>query len=619
MTDSVVKAVVHMSLSSRSAVVPIPVNKLRTSTVAQLLIHHLKAEGVTKIFGIPGGTVVWIMAELKRQAPEIEYVICRHEGGAAFMADGYARVSGKLGVVLTTSGPGATNALSGAINSQASNSSVLVITGEVPEKYFGQGYLQEGSDIRLNVSGVFRHAVASSVLITNPTHFQALFKQALRSALSLPHGTAHVSMTNELAGRTITFDPASVEPQSYRARAACTDIKAVRQTLEQLAQARRPLIFLGNGCREALSSSERLAAFTAFVEHWGIPVMTTPNAKGIFPESHPLSLRNYGICGSAWPALYMKPEDDPEHFDALVVLGSSLGQLTTSIVAREPYSKTLIPQGPFIQFDLDASMIGRSFAVTQGVIAELGATLDALCELAAGMAPDTHAADERKALIADIKRRHSHCVDAEGHASKLAPVHPAALMRVINEVVKEGQVFIDAGNCVGWSLNYMVVDPPLRYQSALSMGPMGFAAAAVVGAKMAAPDQPCIAIVGDGALMMHGSEISTAAQTRTGAIWIVLDDNDLSMVSQGMEQLVPDQNTWLEYYKLGRPDLVQFARGLGADTVAVHPSDGSDAFKSALANAVAAAQATSRPQVIVVYIDTKPAPPYGWPELVLPG
>jgi acetolactate synthase-1/2/3 large subunit len=590
----------------------------RTTTVAQLLIAHLKAEGVSKIFGIPGGTVVWIMAELKRQAPEIEYVICRHEGGAAFMADGYARVSGKLGVVLTTSGPGATNALSGAINAQASNSSVLVITGEVPEKYFGQGYLQEGSDIRLNVSGVFRHAVASSVLITNPAHFQSLFKQALRSALSLPQGTAHVSMTNELAGRTITYDAASVEPQSYRARAACTDLKAVRQTLQQLAQARRPLIFLGNGCREALSSPERLATFIAFVERWGIPVMTTPNAKGIFPETHPLSLRNYGICGSAWPALYMKPAADAAHFDTLVVLGSSLGQLTTSVVAREPYSKVLIPRGPFIQFDLDASMIGRAFPVTQGVIAELGATLDALCELAADIEPPAQA-DERKALIADIKRLHSPCIDAEGHASTQAPVHPAALMRVINEVVTEGQVFIDAGNCVGWSLNHMVVDPPLRYQSALSMGPMGFAAAAVVGAKMAAPDQPCIAIVGDGALMMHGAEISTAAQTRTGAIWIVLDDNDLSMVSQGMEQLVPDRNTWLEYYQLGRPDLVQFARGLGADTVAVLPSDGSEAFKTALSNAIAAAQATSRPQVIVVYIDTRPAPPYGWPELVLPG
>ena len=587
-----------------------------SSSVAQLLIALLKAEGVHKIFGIPGGTIVWLMAELKKQAAEIEFVICRHEAGAAYMADGYARANGKLGVVMTTSGPGAINALSGAINSQAGHTSVLVITGEVPEKYFGQGYLQEGSDTQLNVSGVFRHAVESSVLITNTSHFQTLFKQALRSALSLPRRTAHVSLTNELASRTIAYDPASLDPKSYRARASCTDIKAVQSTLQQLLQARRPLIFLGNGCREALACPERLAALVNVVERLAIPVMTTPNAKGIFPESHPLSLKNYGICGSAWPRAYMKPESDPDHFDALLVLGSSLGQLTTSVIAREPYSTGLIPRGPFMQFDLNPGMIGRSFPVTQGVIAELGATLDALCELAPKQAPDAHAADERRALIAGIKRENPSCVDSAGYASEQAPVHPAAMMRVINEVITEGHVFIDAGNCVGWSLNYMTVDPPVRYQSALAMGPMGFAVAAVVGAKMAAPDVPCVAIVGDGALMMHGAEISTAAQNKVGAIWIVLDDNDLSMVSQGMEQLVPDQNTWIEYYKLGRPDLVSFSRGLGAETVAIGPNEGPGALKTALTQAVASAQSTCSPQVIVVYIDTKPSPPYGWPELV---
>lgn len=586
--------------------------------IARVLIDHLKAEGVTKIFGIPGGTVVWIMNELKKQAPEIEYIICRHEGGAAFMADGYARASGKLGVVLTTSGPGATNALSGAITAQAGYSPVLVITGEVPEKYFGQGYLQEGSDIRVNLCGIFRHAVESSVLITSPSHFQTLFKQALRSALSVPRRAAHVSLTNELAARTIEFDPDSVHPHTYRSRAACTDIPAVQEVQLYLRNARRPLIFLGNGCREALADPVRLAAFTAYVERTGTPVMTTPNAKGIFPEAHPLSLRNYGICGSRWPELYMRPVGDPDHFDALLVLGSSLGQLATSLQARQPYSDILVPAGRFIQIDLDATAIGRSFHVTQGVIAEMGATLDALCALDAAMPVDGAKARERHALVATIKRDHAHSVDIAGYQKDSAPVHPAAMMRVINEVVREGHVFIDAGNCVGWSLHYLSVEPPVRYQSALSMGPMGFAAAAVVGAKLAAPELPCIAIVGDGALMMHGAEISTAAQNRAAAVWIVLDDNDLSMVSQGMEQLVPDDNRWLEYYKLGRPDLVQFAQGLGADAVAVSREEGAPAFRAALVQALERADRTARPQVIVACIDTYPSPPYGWPELVMP-
>src|SRR5690606_20214082 len=124
------------------------------------------------------------------------------------------------------------------------------------------------------------------------------------------------------------------------------------------------------------------------------------------------------------------------------------------------------------------------------------------------------------------------------------------------------------------------------YQSALAMGPMGFAVAAVIGAKMAAPDQPCLAIVGDGAFMMHGAEVSTAAQNGMGAIWVVLNDNDLAMVSQGMAQLLPPAAAWADYYQLGQPDLVKFAEGLGAQAVAITPDQGTSALMEALSNAL---------------------------------
>jgi len=115
--------------------------------------------------------------------------------------------------------------------------------------------------------------------------------------------------------------------------------------------------------------------------------------------------------------------------------------------------------------------------------------------------------------------------------------------------------------------------------------------------------------------MMHGAEISTAAQNRVGAIWVVLNDNDLAMVSQGMGALLPPAAAWDDYYKLGQPDLVKFAQGLGAEAVAITPDQGANAMAKALANALASAQSNSRPQVIVVHIDTRPAPPYGWPKL----
>ncbi len=190
-------------------------------------------------------------------------------------------------------------------------------------------------------------------------------------------------------------------------------------------------------------------------------------------------------------------------------------------------------------------------------------------------------------------------------------------MRVINEEMKNGRILIDAGNCVGWSLNYLIVDPPVTYHSALAMGPMGFGVAAVVGAKLGVPDEPCIAIVGDGAFMMHGAEVSTATQNKIGAIWIVLNDNDLGMVSQGMQGLFPS-GSWDGYYKLGSPDLVKFSEGLGARAVAISPEQGPDAFRDALRQALERAQADSQPQVIVAHIDTVASPPYGWPTLEPP-
>lgn len=592
-----------------------PETPAATPTVARLLVDYLHAEGVTKVFGIPGGAVVWLMNELRRHAGGIEYVICRHESGAAFMADGYARSTGGLGVVLVTSGPGGTNALTGAMNAQAAHSPVLVISGEVPEKYFGQGYLQEGADAKLDIHVIYENAVGYSALVSSPANFQTLLQQALRQARSLPYQAAHISLPNDIAGETLQPVGLPLSPSHYRAQAACTDPAAVSTALDALAGARRPLILLGNGARQALAAPERLAAFTAFVEHFGIPVMTTPNAKGIFPESHPWSLRNYGMCGCRWGPLYMLPADDPAHFDALMVLGSSLGELATSVTASALYNKALCPAGPFIQVDLDAGMIGRDFPITQGIVAEIGATLDELCAQARTRTPDAPAVVQRATLLATLKAGTPPWADPDARASTAGPLHPAAVMRVLDDTLREGHLFIDAGNCVGWSLNNLVVDPPLRYQSALAMGPMGFAVAAVVGAKMGTPGLPCVALVGDGAFMMHGAEISTAARNRVGAVWIVLDDNDLAMVSQGMAQLLPPAEDWTDYYDLGRPDLVQFAQGLGAQAVRIARDQGAFHLAQALQAALACAQSEGRPQVIVVDIDTRPAPPYGWPRL----
>lgn len=585
------------------------------TTVAQSLVSSLKAEGVRHVFGIPGGAAVWLMNALRQDA-DMRYVICRHETGAAYLADGLARVSGGLGVVLTTSGPGATNALTGAMNAQASGVPMLVLTGEVPERYFGRGYLQEGADARLDVQNVFQNAVGYSALVSSPDNAMTLLQRALTEALSPPCQAAHLSMPNDIAGACPPHDARASAP-THRPEVRSTDEAGVSRALDALLGARRPLVLLGNGARRALNDTGRREALIAWADRFGVPVMTTPDAKGVFPEDAFWSLRNYGICGCNWPTHYMQP-DQAAPFDALLVLGSSLGELATSVQTRDLYSKALAPSTHFIQVDLRAGMIGRSFAVTQGIVAEVGATLDAMFRLSSQRTPEAAARAERLALIQHIRDTVPPWTQADDRVRDTAPTQPAAMMRIINELMPSGHVFIDAGNCVGWALHHLVARQGLHCHAALDMGPMGFGVGAVIGGKMAAPDAPCLAIVGDGAFLMHGAEVSTASAHRVGAVWVVLDDNDLAMVSQGMAQLLPPASQWADTYALGNPDLAAFARALGADAVTVEHDEGAPAFRHALQDALHRADAERRPQVVVVKIDRQAAPPYGWPTLTPP-
>lgn len=597
---------------------------LQNMTVAELLLEYLKLEEVGHIFGIPGGAVIFITDQLKKQREHFDFVVCRQETGAAFIADGYYRVTGKLGVVLTTAGPSAINALTGSMNAEAGNSAVLTITGEVPEQYFGQGYLQEGVDAHLDVKAVYKNAVQSSALIPSPSAFQTLIEQALRNAMSKPRRAAHVSIPNNVAGQCVVpkktpggadIDiPFPASPGNYRTDPSGADPARMAEAFAALVEADRPLIYLGNGCRMALRDPDRLAQFTAIVERYAIPVCTSPDGKGLFPETHPMALRNYGMTACAWPELYMKPQDDPDHFDTLMVIGSSLGELATSPTAMRHYDKILVPRDHSIQIDLDQSVIGRSFPITLGVVGDAGAAINALTELGAASEPP-ELAEARRGMIADLKETHSPFEFPDQRAGDATPLHPAAAMRVVNEVVTNGHIFIDAGNCVGWSLNNLVIDPPNQFHIALGMGPMGFGVCAVVGGKIGAPDKDCVAIVGDGAFMMQGSEISTAAQNKVGAVWIVLYDNDLAMVSQGMGALFPPAESWDDYYKLGAPDLVKYSEGLGADAVAITPDQGPADMKRELIAALDRARTDGKPQVLVLHIDTKPMPKYGWPDL----
>ncbi len=579
---------------------------IKSITVAQLLLKFLQLEGVKHMFGVPGAANMFVLNELKNHPGEIDYIIARHETGAAYIADGYHRAGAGLGVVMVTSGPGACNALTGAMNAQAGLSSMLVITGEVSTKYFGMGWEQEGVDAELNVNQVYTNAVAFSTLVTSPDNFQTLLCHALRIACGRPCQAAHLSLPVDISSETLSDVHFPASPMNYRAVSHGHAPKQTLQVLDTLLNARRPLIFLGNGCRHALRNGQ-LQQFIEFVEKFSLPVMTTLDAKAIFPESHELSLRAYGYASCEWPGHYMtddKPPGSTGTHDCLLVLGSSLGEFSTN-----KWNPMLLPDGPLIQVDINADIIAKSMPVQIGVVAELDAFIDDLLTLSEERSPDSQC-DARREAIRKMKSTWSAYQNPAARESAETPVRPERVMALLSEHLPSGgQIFVDAGNSCGWCMHYLTVDPPSEVHPALDVGAMGYAVGAVIGGKLARPDSTCVAVCGDGGFMMHGAEVSTAAQNNIGAIWLVWNDNNLTMVSQGMNKFFNDPAGWDDYYKVGHPDLVKYAEGLGADAYRIASAD---EFTSAFSSAIEKS-ATGKPQVIVMDHDDSAMPPFYTP------
>lgn len=583
--------------------------ELDGATVSQVVLHFLKIEGVTKLFGIPGAAVMDLLNELRLQRDDFEYVICRHESGAAYIADGYARATGNLGVVMVTSGPGATNALTGSMNAEADGSPFLTITGEVANAFDGRGYLQAGIDGRLNIDEIYGAATDYSAVINSPASAQALLEQALRDARSLPHHAAHISLPLDVSRSPVVTNPPQqypTDPASYRPMStAAFDPDGVGTMFHHLLDAQFPLIMLGNSCRRLLHG-DRLLRFVGFVEKFGIPVITSADGKGVFPESHRWSLRNFGMAPCEWPKYYFDPSSMdpslPASFDALAVLGSQLNEFATQV-----WNPTLVPAGPFMQVDLDPAVLGRGYPIDLGIVSEVGAVIDELCRLGDDASPVVAPLARRAALVAAIKELPP-TPDPAASTSTTSPIQPAALMRILGDLTPEGSfIFVDCANAVGWSLSELVIDPPTEIHFALSVAPLGFGIGGAIGARFGRPDSTCVAIAGDGAFLMHGAEVSTAARYGVGAIFVVLDDNNLTMVNQGMNHFYPEADGWKDYYDFNHPDLAMMARSLGAG---VHEVDDPAGFGAAYLEAIRKANADNQPQVIVARVDPGPVPPF---------
>lgn len=554
-------------------------------TVAKLILEQLKREGVRTIFGIPGGPATPLFDALHGDSG-LRLVAPRHEAGAAFMALGDARVTGRVGVCLLTTGPGATNAITAVAAAKADSLPVLVLTAQVATSAFGKGSLQDSTESGVDTVALFRPITKMSAMLANPAGAGGVLRQALRTAMAGRRGPVHLSIPTDLMRRLAAGPP--LAPALYRSEPQLFDREAVRRCARHLLEARRPAILAGHGVNLAGAQPELLE----LAELLSIPVATTPKGKGAFPEAHPLSLRVFGLASSPLSERYLLSEGA----DALLVLGSSLHENSTS-----GWDSRLVP-GILMQQDIDQAMIGRNYPVSVALAGDAKTTLrELLFELRRRLIRGEAPPDGAGGTFARFKAGVPAFLDSPAMRSDALPIKPQRLMSALDAALpQDALIFLDVGSNTLWATHYMSATGRNAFiHNWGEFAAMGYGVAAAVGGKLAAPHRPVIAVVGDGGFAMAGMEVSTAVTENVPVVWIVLNDARLNAVHHGQTLQYSGRTIGTEFHRM---DVAGVAEALGAWARRVtHPGD--------IGAAVADALATGRPAVIDIRVDADEVPP----------
>lgn len=548
-----------------------------------VLLQYLEVEGVTCMFGIPGGNLLPLYEAMADRAGPIRPILTKHEEGGAFMADGYARVSRSIGVCCGIAGPGATHALTGVAGAFVDSVPMLFLSGQVATNVFGRGAIQDSTDLGVNLVEIFRPVTKQSTMLVNAASTPRIVQMALRTALSGRMGPVHLNLPGDVSKASV--NPELVGAVGTRLSDKSVDSHEIARAASLLAQAKRPAILAGNG----VNLTGAWAELQALAERLGIPVATTPKGKGAFPENHPLALGVFGFGGHSRAMQYLAGE-----VDTLLVVGSSLGEFQTNA-----WDKKLKPSQALIQIDVDAREMGKNYPVDVAIIADARVALGALdAELARMGVRGTPGASLPESL-----RDIPFVLEGEMLESDALPLKPQRVVGSLRRLLPEDAlVFVDIGNCIAWMVHYFEVRTPGTFFMNLGFACMGWSIPAAIGGQLARPEATCVSVLGDGAFAMMGMEIHTAVEYALPVVWVVLNDSGFGMVEQG-DKLVTGRSTCPARYQT-TIDVCTVARGLGAASFRVRTPDEFDA-------ALTEALAMNRPCVIDARIDPVEIPAPG--------
>ena len=534
-------------------------NITESITGARALMVALEKEGVREVFGLPGGANLPMYDEFTRC--NIRHILVRHEQSAAHMADGYGRVSRRPGVCFATSGPGATNLLTGIATAQADSAPMLAVTGQVPVHFIGKDAFQE-SDIMGMANPVVKYAFQPRTPEEVPISIQKAFYVA---ATGRP-GPVLVDIPKDV--QTANAEMRMVDGVSLRGYHPWTDpdIQSVGRAIETLIRADRPIILAGGGT--IISSA--FAELQAVAEMLSIPVVTTFKGKGAFPENHPLSMGPIGMHGHA------EANKIVTEADCVLAIGTRFSD--RSVGTFEDFES----RRSIIHMDVDPAEIGKNQTTNVAVVGDVKASLRVMLRLL----------KERKISPDEGGEWVRHAREMREYWHENLKIHPgelgaAKILRKLRQLLPpESVVTTEVGQHQMWASLFFDVISPGTFFSSTGLGTMGWGFPAAIGAKVARPDVPVVDIAGDGSFNMTENSLATSVLEDIPVIVFLVNNYSLGMVAQW-------QRTFFERRMVGVdqgrcPDYVKLAESYGAQGIRAQSMDELDsAIKAALRSDVA--------------------------------
>ncbi|MEN8245047.1 MAG: biosynthetic-type acetolactate synthase large subunit [Thermodesulfobacteriota bacterium] len=525
-------------------------------TGGQILMQTLVDEAVEIIFGFPGGAVIEVYDELAKT--DIQHVLVRHEQGAVHAADGYARASGRVGVCLVTSGPGATNTVTGIASAYSDSIPVVVITGQVPTQLIGNDAFQE-----VDIVGITRPCTKHNYLVNDVDDLARVMREAFYLARTGRPGPVLVDIPKNVVSARTTYTPIThVRMKSYNPTYS-PNMKQLKKVAKLVKEARKPVIFAGGGIILSGASSE----LTAFARKNHIPVTGSLMGLGAFPGTDPLWLGMIGMHGT------YRANMSASFCDLMIGIGVRFDDRVTG------KTDAFAEQAKIVHIDIDPTSIRKNIAVSIPVVGDCKKALSRLNELLADKDSEAmlHQKEEWLSQIDEWKSTNPLAYDQKD------VIKPQYVVEKLFELTKgEAIITTEVGQNQMWAAQYYHFDRPNNFITSGGLGCMGFGLPAAIGAQMAHPDRTVVDIAGDGSIQMNIQEMATAVQYKLPVKIVILNNRFLGMVRQWQELFYGKRyaSTCMDC----APDFVKLAEAYGAAGLrAENPSDVENVLAEGLA------------------------------------